>query len=502
MEKITLQNNFSWQDVLNFCEPGYNFGSNILERCSLFKSKTSKNIDGFANALQGMFLKVLPDFDFDGAVINYMAEVRTDENGKNNLYIDSQYFLTAILILLSNTDLEKYDLNFLKSSNEKLKDDVVGVLIANKKDLTQYINQLSDKPNVTLGLDPNTKERLSLDKARDILVTKRKKTAWVLKHLDELFNVLNTPIDLSVLNEFDKDKFLLLALSYSLKNANILNNKNPDLYNKNSLYVLNDYILLTDYIKSEGNENYNSSFSANISNGNILISTSTIENQFNKFCKDNSDYARSCEFPTSYEELLAKKASESFKTINNKKLVANIKLNWEMIPSGSKVKLSNYNGKAKRVVTTGRVDPLKLKKAYDLLDDKIEYFKNSGYLFELSGINTFEGYQAYMYSNGVVVFEKFFKNVLGKGKQIKLVPVTGEAIYAMNFREFADLSKYSKTELIQEMVDFNNTDVDRINHTSNGSWKNRVNKIINGSGYGGLDLDVVNDLSKDLVKKI
>jgi len=170
-----------------------------------------------------------------------------------------------------------------------------------------------------------------------------------------------------------------------------------------------------------------------------------------------------------------------------------------MIPVGNKISLSNYTPTVRsKFVSSNSDKQIELQRKYDLLEQKIQFFSNSNPLFELSGINTFDGYLAYMYSNGVVVFEKFFKQSRKINGKNMLVPVSGEAIYVMNFQEFADLSKYSKMELIQEIRDFNNPNVKRVFHYKN-KWQNELNDIINGPGYGELNLEQIDVLANELV---
>ena len=128
----------------------------------------------------------------------------------------------------------------------------------------------------------------------------------------------------------------------------------------------------------------------------------------------------------------------------------------------------------------------------------MEYFSKTNPAMELVGINTFTGYTAYMYSNGVVILEKLYKRIDTKNGREIIVPAKDEAIYVMNYSEFIDLSQYTKPELMQEITDFQNPNVKRIYHTPNGSWKEKVDKLINGSGYGDLDYELFDQIISNL----
>ena len=170
-----------------------------------------------------------------------------------------------------------------------------------------------------------------------------------------------------------------------------------------------------------------------------------------------------------------------------------------MIKSGKKISISNYKrGSYAKVTSNKEQVQANLKRAYDLLEEKLEYFSNTNPVIELFGIDTFTGYTAYMYSNGVVILEKLYKRIDTKNGREIIVPAKDEAIYVMNYSEFIDLSKYTKPELMQEIIDFQNPNVKRIYHTPNGSWKEKINKLINGSGYGNLDYELFDEITNKL----
>ena len=60
----------------------------------------------------------------------------------------------------------------------------------------------------------------------------------------------------------------------------------------------------------------------------------------------------------------------------------------------------------------------------------------------LQGLGTFDGYIAYVHSNGCVVLEKYFDNV--NTGRVSM----GDAIYIMDFSDFHRLSQLTKRELI------------------------------------------------------
>ena len=97
--------------------------------------------------------------------------------------------------------------------------------------------------------------------------------------------------------------------------------------------------------------------------------------------------------------------------------------------------------------------------------------------------------------NGCVVLDKYYTYGKDRHGKEKIMPAHNEGIYIMNYKEFADLCRCNKQELIDEVRD-NNPNIIRKYHSDN--WRKNVDKIINGPGFGGLDLDLLDDIVKRL----
>lgn len=119
---------------------------------------------------------------------------------------------------------------------------------------------------------------------------------------------------------------------------------------------------------------------------------------------------------------------------------------------------------------------------------RIDFFESSSYLYRVEGINNFEGYIGYIYDNGYVIFEKFYKSK--DGYELAL----GNATYIMNFANFIEMSKLSKLDII-EYIKAGNTDIIRRYHTSN--WAKKIEAIINGVGYDVDTTKVIENLIKN-----
>ena len=114
----------------------------------------------------------------------------------------------------------------------------------------------------------------------------------------------------------------------------------------------------------------------------------------------------------------------------------------------------------------------------------MDFFESSPYLYRIEGINQFEGYLGYIYPNNLVIFERFYKDL------IHFELANNHATYIMNLNNFIEMSKLSKLEIMQYIKD-GNTDVVRKYHTS--SWKNKITAVIEGKGY---DIDTIQTIDE------
>ena len=96
----------------------------------------------------------------------------------------------------------------------------------------------------------------------------------------------------------------------------------------------------------------------------------------------------------------------------------------------------------------------------ELYLEKKTFHESSDPVCTLRGLNTFDGYVAYVHSNGKIVLEKYFENA-NTGRVS-----TGDAIYIMDSDDFHRLSQLSKRELIES------GQCKRVIHR--GNWQSRV----------------------------
>ncbi len=135
-------------------------------------------------------------------------------------------------------------------------------------------------------------------------------------------------------------------------------------------------------------------------------------------------------------------------------------VNWEFLPKGTVIKKTSSDS---RVVSKESIDKDALRAE---VNKRITFLENSGIIgTPIKGKNTFNGYYAFVYSNGKVILEKFWEN------EETMNPATKAATYVMTIENFVEMSKLPKPNLIEFMQTLPNIDMKRIFHTSYAFWE-------------------------------
>lgn len=139
------------------------------------------------------------------------------------------------------------------------------------------------------------------------------------------------------------------------------------------------------------------------------------------------------------------------------------KANWEIIPK-------NFQSECIIRSNHGNNNPIDYERLYELFMQKKEFYSSLDPFMCIKGKLTFEGYVGYIFTNGIVVLDKFYENSK-KGRVSR-----GDAIYYMNIQDFYELSRYTKKELIHYPK------VHRVIHR--GIWQDAILNVINSTGDG------------------
>lgn len=173
------------------------------------------------------------------------------------------------------------------------------------------------------------------------------------------------------------------------------------------------------------------------------------------------------------------------KFIHDKELAAS----WEFIPRTPK----NKTGERSNISNSSR-EYLSVDEYVRRMIIGRDFLENSDYIYKLYGLNKFEGYIGYVYSNGCVIFEKYYENI--KTKRI----AKESATYAMSIYNFLELSRLNRMEIVRKLKYDNLTDVRRIFHGIDMSkWESEVTQAISGIDYTDEVVSYINNLLNDNV---
>lgn len=157
-------------------------------------------------------------------------------------------------------------------------------------------------------------------------------------------------------------------------------------------------------------------------------------------------------------------------TLAKELLETNLHTDWEILAPGKRL-----NVERKKKDKTVRIDKNKEEQYQNIRRCKL-YLDGSPYLFRVIGKNLFDGYIGYVYANGNILFEKFYRNFKTG------TPALGCATYQMRFDNFVSLSKMKCLQAL--LVAKNTEEITKISHdhkTQLKKWFLQVEKLTLGN---------------------
>ena len=171
-------------------------------------------------------------------------------------------------------------------------------------------------------------------------------------------------------------------------------------------------------------------------------------------------------------------------------------LGWEILPNGHSIKFDRKYNKSQVNTMGGLKTSKKELDASEIakLEDRIKFYNSLTPIMIVKGMNKMEGYFAYIFANGKVIFDKLHNIYDASSKK-------SDAIYCMDIKNFIYLSKFSKTEVIN-MIRDNLVNARRIYHTD--SYKRRILDVINSdTNITKDDFDnMYNDFESNKIKSL
>lgn len=273
--------------------------------------------------------------------------------------------------------------------------------------------------------------------------------------------LLDNPIDLSEVGNFDSDKLELYFTYCFLQFAKLVESGDKQRY----LYFVSNYFMenkdkisndLRVAVGSQGEDGKNKT-----------VSSLELYKEYKKLLVENPNL-RVIDFSQVDFSNMNLSEVEGFMQL----YLGDLGANWEIISSD--VVDKEFISHAKGDATSGKKEDAleRRERLVELFLEKKEFYDSCDPFFRIKGKNTFDGYIGYMFKNGKIILDKFYDDA-DSGKV-----ANGHAIYVMNIDEFYELSQLSKSELIRNKL--------CTRYIHRGDWQERVRREIMDDGAASI----------------
>lgn len=421
--------------------------------------------------------------------VGMISVANEDKKGRGLRYSKVDFFVSLIKFLNQNID------NY-KNKTEQAKSDYLDELISHIKKSNEQLNlafseKLKSKYEILKDIDEKQINSEYYDSAladyalyenlmtftqyiKSMMNITKKYQEGMLK----LGDFFDRNIDFYELyKSFDPDTFYLLFAKI-IYDFNVKREKEDKILDNSYIYLCNYIDAIRELVKSD--KKYNPKILYTGPNGKKMqISRWEVQEDIKKLLERHPE-AKRFKLPILND-------IEMYSDIDlmgkiTYLLNSQIELNWEFLPKGDGVKTGFSNSEVRKELIEKNKKPKTREELVAFTNLRIELMNNSGYLAIIKGTNTFDGYYAYIYPNGSVILEKFWRN------EAEMIPVDEEATYVMNIDNFIEMSKKTKITLIEYIRTLPEVGVKRIYHTTINNWWRNVEKVIKGTTY---DLETV-----------
>lgn len=350
----------------------------------------------------------------------------------------------------------------------------------NNPELDKYKQNLKNLFAAYLGSNPKNNQ-YSQDQLFTAFLEKiKQKISGFLVWYDQLIEICKKPIDLKELEQYlDLEKFYFMMAKHLLEINKFMEEDIDGLHN--SFIFVDLYVSKLIELKKENN--YNMSITMPLFNGTMTkVTTDSLIQEYielkNRHPEFQTIFIRE-EQGVNYRDLdVSKTILAQLEEEQNAKKLA---VSWKLFKKGEK---ENKEGNTNTIVTHIKKEEKTIDQKNAELRERLNFFESSPYLYQIEGINHFEGYLGYIYPNNLVIFERFYQNLT------TFELADNHATYIMNLNNFIEMSKLSRLEIIKYIKE-GNRDVSRKYHTS--SWKKKMTAVIEGKGY---DIDTIQTIDE------
>lgn len=353
-----------------------------------------------------------------------------------------------------------------------------------KEELINTKNLINDLIAGKKGLMCQTVDKEELKHIRKIVL-------WLYRNIDQVFEAYQKDLPKEILEEIDQEKLLLYLAYISYTASGLLEAEKEEEIKVEPLAYIQNYLLYVNYQKSL-DPNYRPSYHDAISERSELATLSSFQRQMDNTYEACPDLLNKVDGYQTIDDLLKEVLKDLRNRIRKEQFKKDIELSWEFIPEPLKESSYHTNNHYFRKNKTEEEKDVLEQKKKEILEAKLDVFKDLPYIATLKGIDHFEGYIAYLFPNGKVIMEKFYKKVRVKKGKYALEPAINEAIYVMGIENFQTLSRQGKMEIRRYINETNDPHAKVIYHFKN--FKQKVLNEITGCDYSSEVLDYVDQL--------
>lgn len=320
---------------------------------------------------------------------------------------------------------------------------------------------------------------------------RRDKTAcrYIINHLkkliDEYDEMVENELFLTHVNLDKLELFFAYVANDIIESEGILSH---DGEKQEAIQYLEKYFAITEYLSKRADKPYD----AKIAFAGEIMDYTSLKKLIKESYEEHKDLYDECLTGITIEKILTQYLPDARKKLRTEDIETHLQLNWNLVPYGQgekNIPTSWSSNNARRTVPS--ID--REEKDYALLKEKEEFYPTTNPRYVIDGRNAYDGYGGYIYANGLVVLEKF---KVEKGKNREVVPVHEEGFVVMNIIDLIEMSKYSKTELIELTREGKNKSVQRKYHSK--KWKENLLKLINKPATD-YDFDEIDEIIQDVL---
>lgn len=496
MKYATLNNLLSPEDIMRF-------GQDTIEDTELSEGKIKslfdnkalyKEYDNHLKANLYKFLEKYPKLDLfrNQLKIDFGLSIILKATDNEQFRVRNVEGIIAFLIenywSKRYPDLGKQWLEYLGDDVTKINDESLDLILENLTSIHNGIKQQIQQVETKFDGMPIYNEEITAALREARLDSKMMR--YLLKELKNIVHEYGAEEDEKniFLSLVDTDKLELYFADRATYYVVYTDDETNEQNRIEALHFLEKYFLVTEYIAEQSGKPY----VAKLAYNGKIITYQDLKEILKAYYMLNKEFFDKNATGITIDEILNTQLLDARKKIRKAEVEKHLQANWDLVPygKGDKKIPSTWTVAKKEIDTKDE----RLAKDYALLSEKEEFYSSTTPKYIIDGRNAYAGYGGFIYENGLIVLEKF---KIEKGKKRKIVPVHDEGFVIMKAHDFLEMSRYSKTELMELIRLGLNKSAQRKYHSKN--WKENLSLLINAKDKD-YDVDIIEEVVEGILE--